>query len=231
MATVRRSRSCAMIGACRSRRATRVSIRRSAPSRRAGRTASSVSGPGPVASRRRLPIAGRRRARTGRRGSRRDLHGRPELRAPGESAADPGLPARPLIYGKAAVIRRRTGACSPGIGRSLRTSTPRSSSASSSARLPTPSAPAEAMTHVFGYTCINDVSSRDPWLDGDQWLHRQVDAGLLPGRPVGRHARRARHPTTCASAAPSTAIADPGRPTASMRFSIAEIDRRTSAAM
>ena len=26
------------------------------------------------------------------------------------------------------------------------------------------------MRHVFGWTVINDVSSRDEWLDGDQWL-------------------------------------------------------------
>ena len=51
---------------------------------------------------------------------------------------------------------------------------------------------AEAMDHVFGYTCINDVSSRDAWLDGDQWLLGKSMPGLLPGRPVDRHGRRAR---------------------------------------
>jgi 2-keto-4-pentenoate hydratase/2-oxohepta-3-ene-1,7-dioic acid hydratase in catechol pathway len=41
----------------------------------------------------------------------------------------------------------------------------------------------EAMRHVFGYTCINDVSSRDPWLDGDQWLLGKSMAGFCPVGP------------------------------------------------
>ena len=81
---------------------------------------------------------------------------------------------------------------------------------------------AEAMTHVFGYTCINDVSSRDPWLDGDQWLHRQVDAGLLPGRTVGGHARRA-GPDDLRLGCTINGIAIQDDSTASMRFSIAEV--------
>jgi 2-keto-4-pentenoate hydratase/2-oxohepta-3-ene-1,7-dioic acid hydratase in catechol pathway len=44
-------------------------------------------------------------------------------------------------------------------------------------------APEEAMGHVFGYTCINDVSSRDPWLDGDQWLLGKSIAGFCPVGP------------------------------------------------
>jgi ureidoglycolate lyase len=40
-----------------------------------------------------------------------------------------------------------------------------------------------AMRHVFGYTCINDVSSRDPWLDGDQWLLGKSMAGFCPVGP------------------------------------------------
>ena len=43
--------------------------------------------------------------------------------------------------------------------------------------------PAEAMGHVFGYTCVNDVSSRDPWLDGDQWLLGKSMAGFCPVGP------------------------------------------------
>ena len=50
--------------------------------------------------------------------------------------------------------------------------------------------PEDAMRHVFGYTCINDISSRDPWLDGDQWLLGKSMAGLLPGGALGRDARR-----------------------------------------
>ena len=42
---------------------------------------------------------------------------------------------------------------------------------------------AEAMDHVFGYTCINDISSRDPWLDGDQWLIGKSMPGFCPTGP------------------------------------------------
>jgi ureidoglycolate lyase len=41
----------------------------------------------------------------------------------------------------------------------------------------------DAMRHVFGYTCVNDISSRDPWLDGDQWLLGKSMAGFCPVGP------------------------------------------------
>ena len=44
-------------------------------------------------------------------------------------------------------------------------------------------APSAAMAHVFGYTCINDVSSRDEWLDGDQWLLGKSMPGFCPVGP------------------------------------------------
>jgi 2,4-didehydro-3-deoxy-L-rhamnonate hydrolase len=44
-------------------------------------------------------------------------------------------------------------------------------------------APGAAMDHVFGFTCINDVSSRDPWLDGDQWLLGKSLPGFCPVGP------------------------------------------------
>jgi 2-keto-4-pentenoate hydratase/2-oxohepta-3-ene-1,7-dioic acid hydratase in catechol pathway len=37
---------------------------------------------------------------------------------------------------------------------------------------------------VFGYTIINDISSRDPWLDGDQWLLGKSMPGFCPVGPV-----------------------------------------------
>jgi 2-keto-4-pentenoate hydratase/2-oxohepta-3-ene-1,7-dioic acid hydratase in catechol pathway len=43
--------------------------------------------------------------------------------------------------------------------------------------------PDEAKAHVFGYTIINDVSSRDPWLDGDQWLLGKSMPGFCPVGP------------------------------------------------
>ncbi len=42
---------------------------------------------------------------------------------------------------------------------------------------------AEAMDHVFGYTCINDVSARDERLDGDQWLLGKSMPGFCPVGP------------------------------------------------
>jgi 2-keto-4-pentenoate hydratase/2-oxohepta-3-ene-1,7-dioic acid hydratase in catechol pathway len=43
--------------------------------------------------------------------------------------------------------------------------------------------PAEAMRHVFGYTCINDVSARDERLDGDQWILGKSMPGFCPVGP------------------------------------------------
>ena len=37
--------------------------------------------------------------------------------------------------------------------------------------------------HVFGYTIIDDISSRDPWLDGDQWLIGKSMPGFCPVGP------------------------------------------------
>jgi len=44
-------------------------------------------------------------------------------------------------------------------------------------------APEDAMTHVLGYTIVNDISSRDPWLDGDQWLLGKSMPGFCPVGP------------------------------------------------
>ncbi len=43
--------------------------------------------------------------------------------------------------------------------------------------------PGDALRHVFGYTIIDDVSSRDPWLDGDQWLIGKSMPGFCPVGP------------------------------------------------
>jgi 2-keto-4-pentenoate hydratase/2-oxohepta-3-ene-1,7-dioic acid hydratase in catechol pathway len=40
-----------------------------------------------------------------------------------------------------------------------------------------------AFEHVFGYTIIDDVSSRDAWLDGDQWLLGKSMPGFCPVGP------------------------------------------------
>ena len=41
----------------------------------------------------------------------------------------------------------------------------------------------EALRHVLGFTIVNDVSSRDPWLDGDQWLLGKSMPGFCPAGP------------------------------------------------
>jgi 2-keto-4-pentenoate hydratase/2-oxohepta-3-ene-1,7-dioic acid hydratase in catechol pathway len=81
---------------------------------------------------------------------------------------------------------------------------------------------ADAIRHVFGYTVINDVSSRDPWLDGDQWLLGKSMDGFCPVGPWI---------VTADEVAPvglrlgctinGTAIQD--GTTADMRFTVAEI--------
>jgi 2-keto-4-pentenoate hydratase/2-oxohepta-3-ene-1,7-dioic acid hydratase in catechol pathway len=43
--------------------------------------------------------------------------------------------------------------------------------------------PARALGHVFGFTVVNDISSRDPWLDGDQWLLGKSMNGFCPIGP------------------------------------------------
>ena len=37
---------------------------------------------------------------------------------------------------------------------------------------------------IVGYTIVNDISSRDPWLDGDQWLIGKSMPGFCPVGPV-----------------------------------------------
>ena len=37
---------------------------------------------------------------------------------------------------------------------------------------------------IFGYTIVNDISSRDAWLDGDQWLLGKSMPGFCPVGPV-----------------------------------------------
>ena len=102
-------------------------------------------------------------------------------RSPGESPVE--RPARPLIYGKA-----------PGsvgaMGRSLgwdRTVTDNVDAECELGvvigRAASDISPGAALEHVFGYTIINDISSRDPWLDGDQWLLGKSMPGFCPVGP------------------------------------------------
>ena len=71
--------------------------------------------------------------------------------------------------------------------------------------------PAEAMRHVFGYTCINDVSARDERLDGDQWLLGKSMPGFCPVGPWIVTAD-AFDPANVAPPLHDRRRADPGRP-------------------
>ena len=86
---------------------------------------------------------------------------------------DPGRPSRPLVYGKLPTSVAAHGA-------TLRWD-----------RSLTPNVDAECELGVVlggsggvvGYTIVNDVSSRDEWLDGDQWLLGKSMAGFCPVGP------------------------------------------------
>ena len=90
---------------------------------------------------------------------------------------------------------------------------PRSSSGWSSAR---------RTASVFGYTCINDVSSRDEWLDGDQWLLGKSMPGFCPVGPWIVTADELDPADVALGCTIDGAPIQDGR-TSSMRFWIAEI--------
>jgi 2-keto-4-pentenoate hydratase/2-oxohepta-3-ene-1,7-dioic acid hydratase in catechol pathway len=83
-------------------------------------------------------------------------------------------------------------------------------------------AAADAARKILGYTIVNDVSSRDEWLDGDQWLLGKSMPGFCPVGPWVVTADEF-DPTDVRLGCTinSEAIQD-GR-TADMRFSIAEV--------
>jgi 2-keto-4-pentenoate hydratase/2-oxohepta-3-ene-1,7-dioic acid hydratase in catechol pathway len=105
-------------------------------------------------------------------------------RAPGGDVdGDPDAPGRPLIYGKAA---------SSVAGHGATLSWDRSLTANVDPEVElgvvigTTAANVDveaAMDHVFGFTCVNDISSRDPWLDGEQWLMGKSMPGFCPVGP------------------------------------------------
>jgi len=141
-------------------------------------------------------------------------------RAPGEPAGT--RPERPLIYGKAASAfagdattlawdRSLTANVDPEVELGVVIGTP-------ARDVP----PEEAMDRVLGYTIVNDVSSRDAWLDGDQWLLGKSMPGFCPAGPALIPVADL-DPTDLRLAC--TINGEPiqdGR-TADMRFSIAEI--------
>jgi 2-keto-4-pentenoate hydratase/2-oxohepta-3-ene-1,7-dioic acid hydratase in catechol pathway len=142
-------------------------------------------------------------------------------RAAGEMDADPGLPTRPLVYGKAA-----SSVAGPGVLTWDRTLAPTVDPECELGVVIGTAAHAvgvsDAMSHVFGFTCMNDVSSRDAWLDGDQWLLGKSMPGFCPVGPwVVTPDELAPDGLRLGCTINGTAIQDDS--TASMRFSIAEV--------
>jgi 2-keto-4-pentenoate hydratase/2-oxohepta-3-ene-1,7-dioic acid hydratase in catechol pathway len=141
-------------------------------------------------------------------------------RASGEASDD--RPARPLVYGKAvASVSGHRGIVA--WDRTLTTNVdPECELGVVIGELAWQVDAADAMRHVFGYTVINDVSSRDPWLDGDQWLLGKSMNGFCPVGPwIVTADELDPHDLRLGCTINGIAIQD--GTTADMRFSVAEI--------
>ena len=141
-------------------------------------------------------------------------------RAPGEPAESG--PDRPLVYGKAASSVGADGA-TLAWDRSLTDNVDAEcelgiviGAAASNV------APADALRHVFGWTVMNDVSSRDEWLDGDQWLIGKSMPGFCPIGPWVVTADEL-DPTGIGLGCTINGEAIQDGRTSSMRFAVAEI--------
>ncbi len=141
-------------------------------------------------------------------------------RSPGEPAG--AGPERPLIYGKASSAfvaadasltwdRTLTANVDPEV--ELGVVIGREAAAVDAA---------DALDHILGYTIVNDVSSRDPWLDGDQWLIGKSMPGFCPAGPVVVTADEL-DPADLALGCTINGVAIQDGRTSDMRFSIAEI--------
>jgi len=141
-------------------------------------------------------------------------------RGPGAPAGD-DIP-RPLVYGKA------TSSVS-GDGATLRWDRALTANVDAEVELGVViGAPAWQVTpeaapaHVFGYTIVNDVSSRDPWLDGDQWLIGKSMPGFCPVGPWVVSADEL-DPSDLRLGCTIGGLAIQDGRTSAMRFSIAEV--------
>jgi 2-keto-4-pentenoate hydratase/2-oxohepta-3-ene-1,7-dioic acid hydratase in catechol pathway len=90
-----------------------------------------------------------------------------------DEGEDRTIPERPLVYGKLPTSVAADGAILTW-DRSL------TSNVDAECELGVIVGPSR---DVFGYTIVDDVSSRDPWLDGDQWLLGKSMAGFCPVGP------------------------------------------------
>jgi 2-keto-4-pentenoate hydratase/2-oxohepta-3-ene-1,7-dioic acid hydratase in catechol pathway len=141
-------------------------------------------------------------------------------RSPGEPPA--GGPDRPLIYGKAASSVAADGATlawdrslTDNVDAEVELGIVIGQTASNVA-------PEDALAHVFGWTIINDVSSRDEWLDGDQWLIGKSMPGFCPVGPWVVTADELDATDIALGCTIDGEAIQDGR-TSSMRFGIAEI--------
>jgi len=75
---------------------------------------------------------------------------------------------------------------------------------------------------IFGYTIVNDISSRDPWLDGDQWLLGKSMPGFCPVGPLVVTADEFDPTDVRLGCTIDGAAIQDGR-TSDMRFSIADV--------
>jgi 2-keto-4-pentenoate hydratase/2-oxohepta-3-ene-1,7-dioic acid hydratase in catechol pathway len=135
---------------------------------------------------------------------------------------DPDRPERPLVYGKAASsvtgdrsTIRWDRALTPNVDAEVELGIVIGAEAVDVSA-------EDAMGHVFGYTCVNDVSSRDAWLDGDQWLLGKSMPGFCPVGPWIVTADELA-PDEARLGCTINGIAIQDGSTAQMRFSIPEI--------
>jgi len=141
-------------------------------------------------------------------------------RSPGETLAE--RPTRPLIYGKAP-----SSIGSPGITLAWdRTVTDNvDAECELGVVIGRPGqniSPAAALDHVLGYTIVNDISSRDAWLDGDQWLLGKSMPGFCPVGPSLVTADEL-DPTRLRLGCTVNGVAIQDGSTDQLRFSIAEV--------
>ena len=105
-------------------------------------------------------------------------------RGPDEASGEGHRPERPLIYGKAATSF---------VGDAATIAWDRRLTANVDAEVELGVVigrrafrvdPADVAGVILGYTIVDDISSRDPWLDGDQWLVGKSMPGFCPAGPV-----------------------------------------------
>lgn len=135
---------------------------------------------------------------------------------------DDDPPVRPLVYGKAAssvIGHRATVAWDSGVTDNVDAE---AELAVIIGREASAVAPEDVTAHLFGYTSVNDISSRDPWLDGDQWLVGKSLPGFCPIGPWIVTADELDPSDLAVSCAIDGALIQDGR-TSHMRFPIPEV--------